>query len=240
MQQYPPQGSNDPASGSQQPQYPQYPQPYPGQPQGQPYYSQQTPPPQYQQPTKNRHPVLKGCGGALASFIVIIIIIAIIVNATSGKGTATGSTPTANGTTPQATQQATTAPTNKHFAVGQSTTVGKWGATVNSVKTNPGGQYDSLKPGDTFLEVDVTVVNHTGSAQTFSSLLAFSLKDGTGQKYDQGIMTGAPASPDGSVANGDPLRGTVVFEVPGANHNFTFDFVPGFLSNDTAIWDVTI
>ena len=119
-------------------------------------------------------------------------------------------------------------------------TVDGWVVTVNSAKTVQGGQFDSLKAGDTFLELDVSAKNETGSTQAFSSLISFKLKDTTGQSYNEAIVSDAPASPNGNVTNGSPLRGTLTYEVPSSIKSFTLDFTPGIASTDTATWNVTV
>jgi hypothetical protein len=114
--------------------------------------------------------------------------------------------------------------------------------TVNGAKTSKGGQYDTLDhAGDVFLEIDVTVVNNTGQTQTWSTLLDFTLKDSTGQTYNQTFVSDSPAPPDGKVPNGGKLRGTAPYEVPSTMHAFEFDVTPdSFNNNDVAIWNITV
>jgi hypothetical protein len=203
---------------------------------GQPYQQAPAPiPPQKKKPSK----VARGCG-IVAGVVIVIIVIAVIASATSHNSTTTAST--SNTTTVSATQAPTTAPTSAAsgtLSKGQSATVDGWKATVNNVSTTQGNsEIDSLKSGDTFLLVDVTVVNNTGSAQTFSSIISFSLKDSTGQTYNETIVSTAPSTPDGNVSNGSPLRGTVAYEVPSSMHSFTLTFTPSLGSTDSATWSL--
>ena len=141
----------------------------------------------------------------------------------------------------QPTSIPTTSPTGTHH-VGDTVVVDGWQVVVNGVKTSSGGTFDDLKPGDIFLEIDVSVTNQTGQSQFFSDLEAFSLKDPTGQTYEQTFVSDAPAAPSGRVAAGDRLRGTVVYEVPATTHTFTLDATPTILSSNAhvAIWMLTV
>jgi hypothetical protein len=214
-----------------------YQQPYnPGQA-GQPYPPQGFMPPP-QPPKKKRSKLGIGCGAVVALIILIVIIVAITSN--SGSSTAstsnTGSTTTKSQSTTAATK-APAAPT--HFKVGQVVKVGDtWEVTVNSVKTNPGGQYDQVK--GVYLLLDVTAKNVSGKEQNISSILNFKLTDSTGVAYTETIsMLGLPNPPDGKVEAGAPSRGTFTFDVPKDMKSFTFAFTPDFLADGQTIWDLT-
>lgn len=112
-----------------------------------------------------------------------------------------------------------------------------WTVTLNSAATSTGSDFITLKAGNIFLEIDVTLKNTSSSSQTASSLLMFSLIDATtGQKYDQSI--GVKTTPDGAVAAGGLLRGTVTFEVPQSVHTFTLQFQPDITSSTIVQWTV--
>lgn len=155
-----------------------------------------------------------------------------------------GTTP-ASAPTQAQTSQPTTAPTSSSTGshkIGDVVSIDNWLVTVNGVKTSSGGQYDPPQhAGDIFLEIDVSVTNQTGQSQTFSSLLSLTLKDSTGQKYNETFVSDAPSSPDGTVANGSKLRGTVTYEVPQTMHSFEFDVAPDSLtSTNVAVWNLTV
>lgn len=123
-----------------------------------------------------------------------------------------------NGTTTSGSSSNSSSSAAKHFKVGDQVNVGNtWVVTVNSVKTSQGDEFTQPKAGNTYVVVDVTLKNTSSQEQNVSSLLSFSLKDSTGQKYDETIITGA-TPPDGKVAAGDVLRGQIPYEVPSSMH----------------------
>jgi len=111
-----------------------------------------------------------------------------------------------------------------------------WTITLNSAATSTGNGFLTPKSGNIFLEINVTLKNTSSSSQTASSLLMFSLIDGTGQKYNQSL--GLKTTPDGAVAAGGLLRGTVTFEVPKSVHTFTLQFQPDITSSTIVQWTV--
>ena len=111
---------------------------------------------------------------------------------------------------------------------------------VNSVKTHAGEKFSHPKGGYTYLVVDVTLKNVASGTHNASSVLMFTLKDQTGQRYTETITAFAKASPDGKVKSGDLLRGELVYEVPSSMHAFTLAFAPRFLTNEMAEWQITV
>ena len=192
--------------------------------------------------------------------LVVVVFGIVFAAANSNKGstggaqstaqtTAQASGATATSAPTQAGQQPTATPTQPSSSstsgshkLGDVVTIDNWQVVVNTAKISHGGQYDTVQhAGDVFLEIDVSVTNQTGKSQTFSSLLSFTLKDSTGQTYDQSFVSDAPSSPDGTVANGSKLRGTVVYEVPPTMHSFEFDVAPdSFNSSDVATWTLSV
>jgi hypothetical protein len=165
-------------------------------------------------------------------FIVVplcIIIAALLAcGSTSNTGTTSGSS---------------TAPaTSQHFKVGDTVTVGStWKTTANGIKTDDGGQFSALKSGDTYVLVDISLTNLSGSEQNVSSLANFTFKDSTGQKYDESIDPNVNGgTPDGKVASGDTLRGTLTYEVPASQKAFTLAFAPDITSSGQTIWDLSL
>jgi len=225
--QYPPQG---------QPGYPP-----PGYPQGQPGY----PPPGYPQgqpPKKSK----KGLWITLGCIIGAVVLCSVIANAASHSNTGTKVSETSSSTT-KSTNDTTTSsqspsqPSQQHFKVGDTVKVGDtWQAVVNSVKTDDGGEYSGLKSGDTYLVVDVSLTNLSSTEQNVSSILYFTLQDSTGQKYDQGIDINAGATLDGKVEAGQPLRGSLTYEVPASIHNFVLHFSPDIVGSGQTTWDLSV
>jgi hypothetical protein len=116
----------------------------------------------------------------------------------------------------KASSTATSAGKTASFKVGESVKLGDWAVTVNGVQ-NPftsSNAFDEPKAGKKFVAVDISAQNNGDKSQTVSSLLCFSLVDSTGQKYDQALVVGAPAAPNGDIAPGETTRGTIVYEVP--------------------------
>ncbi len=131
--------------------------------------------------------------------------------------------------------------TNKHFKIGDQVKVGDtWVVTVNSASLHGATDIDQPKAGDTYLVLDVTFKNVSSQEQDLSSLLQLSLKDSTGQTYDETVTSFAKGSPDGKVAAGDLLRGQVVYEVPKAQKSFTFAFEADVTSGGQTIWDINV
>ena len=225
MQQYPPDSQPTwvPAARQTPPPPPvqSYPQGYKG-------------PPSVLPPKRKRRLWLWLVGGVLA--IIVIGALAFAANGHSPSPSVSISTPTGPAQASAPTRWPAATPTPRGNRIGQPVSLVGWLITVNGVKRVAGSGFNTpQKPGDIFLWVDVTLHNGTGQPQPVSSLAMFSLKDGTGQTYDQSIDTDAPASPDGTLANGGKLRGTVVFEVPTSMHVFEFDFTPDF-SGAQASW----
>lgn len=168
----------------------------------------------------------------LMALIGLLAITAAVIMACGG-GTAANSGSTTNG-------GSSTTNSSKHFKVGDQVKVGTtYIVTVNSAKTNQGDDVIQPKSGDTFLIVDVSLKNVSSQEQDVSSLLMFTLKDATGQKYDETITDGA-TPPDGQLAAGDVLRGQLSYEVPQSQHSFTLAFQADITSSGQTIWDLSV
>lgn len=145
----------------------------------------------------------------------------------------------------QVAQLPTTQPTTQSSTQAQ-TKVGvpfvvndTWTVTVNKVSTNQGDNLINIpKAGNIYLVVNVTLKNTSSQNQGASSLVMFSLKDSTGQTYNQNIVFGH--SPDGQAAAGGLVRGDIAYEVPKSIHSFTLQFVSSLASSDLTEWNLTI
>lgn len=190
---------------------------------------------QQQPPKKKPSKLAIGCG-SLVALVVFIVIISAATN--SGGKSNTGTTASTSGSS--AASSANTQPA-QHFKVGDTVKVGDtWQAVVNSVKTDAGGQFSALKSGDTYLVVDISLTNLSSSEQNVSSILFFTLQDTTGQKYDETVDTNASATLDGKVEAGQPLRGSLAYEVPSSIHSFTLNFSPNIVGSGQTIWDLSV
>lgn len=239
---------NDPnQSNPDQPQQPpynpnqSYPPPYNPMQAGQPY--QQPYPPFMPPPPPKKSHTVRNLGIGCGSLIVLLALCGIIATVVTNGSHATPNTG-ATVAKSQSTTAATTAPTTaaapaKHFKVGDVVKVGDtWEVTVNSVKTSPGGQYDS--PKGIYVLLDVTAKNVSSKEQDISSILDFKLADSTGVSYTETFSTlDLPSPPDGKVEAGAPSRGTFIYDVPKDMKSFTFAFAPDFLADGQTIWDIT-
>lgn len=153
---------------------------------------------------------------------------------------ACGSTSANTGTTTTGSSAASTS-SAKHFKVGDQVKVGStWVVTVNSAQPHGATDMDQPKSGDTYLVIDASFKNVSSTEQDLSTLLQLSLKDATGQKYDETITTFAKQPPDGKVAAGDIVRGQVVYEAPSAQKAFTLAFQSDIVSSGQVIWDIKL
>ena len=234
-----PQQPSQPWNGPQQP-YQQYP-PDTGNQQWnnpqQPYYPQQ--PPMYQQPPKRRAkwPWFVG-GGCLVLVLIICGVLAVL-----GKfaATATQGSLTNVAATVQSAAQSNVTPSSisAHHKIGETVSVDNiWQVTVTKVSTSQGTSLSTPQAGNTLLQVEVTMKNISGQQQTASSLIQYSLRDASGQKYTEDLLTGK-VGPEGAVAAGDPLKGTITYEVPKSMKSFMLDFTANFTGQQVS-WDITV
>ena len=176
--------------------------------------------------------VLRGTRTRLLGTLALVAIAATVMLACGGD-TAANSGSTTNGSSSASSS-------SKHFKVGDEVKVGTtYVVTVNSVKTSQGDDVFQPKSGNTFLIVDVTLKNVSNQEQNVSSLLMFTLKDATGQTYNETIVDNT-TPPDGKLEAGDVLRGQLPYEVPQSQHNFTLAFQADITSGGQTIWDLSV
>ena len=165
-----------------------------------------------------------------------VLALALALWACGSSTTNTGTKSSGNSTSTQSGSKSG----NQHFKVGDQVNVGNtYMVTVNSVKTNGGDDVSQPKAGNTFLVVDVTLKNTSSKEQNVSSLLQFTLKDSTGQKYDETILS-STTPPDGKLEAGDVLRGQIPYEVPASMHDFTLAFEADITSSGQTVWDLHV
>ena len=123
--------------------------------------------------------------------------------------------------------------------IGEATAIGLWQVTVNSATPSNGDHAFAPHAGKIFLIVDVTVQNDASDPQLASSGLMFTLKDSTGQAYNETI-TDIGRAPDGTVQAGDKLRGEIVYEVPAGEHVFTFQFQDSTYYANVGMWNLRV
>jgi hypothetical protein len=166
--------------------------------------------------------------------ILITVLAAMVILACGGANSANSGSLAGGGTT---TGGSNNAP--KHFKAGQQVKVGDtWLVTINSVTTKAGTDIDQPGAGNHYLVIDVTLKNTSSQEQDLSSLLSFTLKDSTGQKYDETITT-FTTPPDGKVAAGDLVRGKLAYAVPASAHSFELAFEADIISGGQTLWDLS-
>jgi len=100
------------------------------------------------------------------------------------------------------------------YKIGDPVKAGNLIFTVNSTRTDKGG--DIIKPGEgkIYYIVDVTVENTGDKSENVSSLLMFKLFDSDGYNYSVTFGPETKGQIDGEIAAGRKLRGELVFEIP--------------------------
>lgn len=167
-------------------------------------------------------------------------VLVISVAAIAACGSSTANTGTKSSGNSGGTSSSTKTTANQHFKVGDQVNVGNtYTVTVNSIKTSAGDDISQPNAGNTFVVVDVSLKNTSSKEQDVSSLLDFTFKDSTGQKYDETILNGA-TPPDGKLEAGDVLRGQLAYEVPTSMHSFTLAFQADITSSGETIWDLSV
>lgn len=160
---------------------------------------------------------------------VLGLVIMACGESSSNTGTSVTSTATSSGSN-----------TSSHFKVGDQVKVGNtYMVTVNSFKTNAGDDIFKPKAGNTFVVVDVSIKNVSNQEQNLSSLLQWTFKDSTGQKYTETIISGV-TPPDGKLAASDTVKGQMAYEVPTSQHDFTLAFEADITSSGQTIWDLHV
>ncbi|HEY1387483.1 MAG TPA: DUF4352 domain-containing protein [Ktedonobacterales bacterium] len=173
----------------------------------------------------------------LLPLCALLGVLALVIMACGESSANAGTSVGANGSS---TTTGGSSNSSKHFKVGNQVKVGDtFVVTVNSFKTNPGDDIFKPKSGNKFVVVDVTLKNVGSTEQNISSLLQFTLKDSTGQKYNETIISNV-TPPDGKLAAGDILKGQIAYEVAASQHDFTFAFEADITSSGQTVWDLHV
>ncbi|HEU4784429.1 MAG TPA: DUF4352 domain-containing protein [Ktedonobacterales bacterium] len=173
----------------------------------------------------------------LLPLCALLGVLALVIMACGGSSANAGTNVGTNGNSTTTSGSSTS---NKHFKVGDQVKVGDtFIVTVNSFKTNPGDDIFKPKTGNKFVVVDVSLKNVGSDEQDISSLLQFTLKDATGQKYNETIISNV-TPPDGKLATGDIIKGQIAYEVAASQHDFTFAFEADIISSGQTVWDLHV
>lgn len=100
------------------------------------------------------------------------------------------------------------------YQIGDSVKAGNLIFTVNSTRTDEGGEFIKPDEGKIYYMVDVTVENTGDESETASSLMMFRLFDSDGYNYSVTFGPETKGSVDGEISAGRKLRGELVYEIP--------------------------
>lgn len=176
---------------------------------------------------------------ALLPVLALFGTLAVVIMACGGSSANSGTSVGTNGGSSTSTSSSGSGG-SKHFKVGDQVKVGDtYIVTINSFKTNPGDDIFKPKSGNIFVIVDLTVKNTSTQEQSLSTLLQCDLKDATGQKYNETIISNV-TPPDGKLAAGDIVKGQIAYEVSASQHDFTFSFEADILSGGQSVWDLHV
>lgn len=116
------------------------------------------------------------------------------------------------------------APDVLNLSVGDTAKVGDAEVTVHGFRFDEGDAFFGPGEGNTWLVVDVTVVNTGGDSYALSSVLQTAARDQEGREYGVAFGPDLQGSLDGQIPPGDRLRGEVAFEVPAGQAGLQFVF----------------
>lgn len=126
------------------------------------------------------------------------------------------------------------------FAVGDAVALGDWQLQVHGV-TDPyvsANQFLGPAEGNRIVAVDVEVTNTGDSSEIVSSMVCFKVSDAENKSYTMTITDGIESTPDGPVAPGEAIRGTVAYEVPEAATGLQLKFQCDLLNSGSATVDL--
>lgn len=245
--QQPPQNPEQPSypyqqqTGPDMPPPPQYQQPYT-------QYQQ----PFQQPPKKERGPLFWILIGLAAGFVLSIAIcgipLAIIGRAvttpvnnpsatltanTSSSTSSTTSSIYATATAIASTPASTPPPSNQVSKVGGTITLNGVQATLVSVKTSPGGQYDTPKSGNEYVIVHIKLNNTSNKEQSYNEF-DFHVKSGSGNITQQDYLSTENNSDllnYGTLSAGGSAEGDLVFQVKIGDHKAELTWQPSYFGN---------
>ncbi len=129
--------------------------------------------------------------------------------------------------TSEPTAEATEPPAQTTFAVGDIIAMGDISMVVLGWSQPTGDEFTQPEEGNRFVLVDVLFANTGDTADSLSSLLQMQLKDSTSMVYNPDLMATVAAdvsSPEGEIAPGERLRGSVGFQTPQGVTGLQFVF----------------
>ena len=121
------------------------------------------------------------------------------------------------------------------YKIGDSVKAGNLIFTVNSTRTDEGGEFIKPDEGKIYYMVDVTVENTGSESEAVSSLMMFKLFDSDGYNYSVTIGPETKGSVDGEISAGRKLRGELAFEIPQDAEGLELEIDPSIFGNGQII-----
>ncbi|SRR5258708_69472 len=189
----------------------------------QPQYNQQYPPQQPPQPPKKSH---KGLWITLAIIFAVLLFSCIGISVAitnSAKGVVTNAIATTD-------TNSTTTSSSTIAKVGQAITLDGVQATLTSVKTHAGTDFDKTKAGNEYVIVHVKIHNTSSTEHSYNAF-EFHVKSGAGNITSEEIVSFANNSDalnSGTLAAGGTVEGDLVFQVKQHDSKAELTWQPSF------------
>ena len=131
-------------------------------------------------------------------------------------------------------EPAPTAAATQLYQVGDVVQLGDLAFAVLGWSTPAATQFAKPKPDQRFIAVELLLLNQGAQAANLSTMAQMSLKDDADRRYTVDLLAAMAiggAAPEGELAPGEQLRGTVGFQVPSAASGLTFVFDGGLFNS---------
>lgn len=170
-----------------------------------------------------------------------VIVVFIIIGASSGS-----STPTKVGTNGSATTPtpAPTAPSAEPtvYKVGDQIQLGSSIITVNSISLSQGGQFSKPQAGNEWVNINLTIQNTGSSQQYVTTMGQMFVRDAGGNSYQVAVTDKLMENPnnslDGAVIANSKRTGWVGFEVPQNDKGLQFQYNGSMWGGGTVMVDL--
>jgi hypothetical protein len=136
--------------------------------------------------------------------------------------------PAAVADTPVPTIRDTVAPLAE-LTIGSTGEIDGLKITLNEIRHEQGTIFKP-DPGNEYLVLNITIENTDAEPENVSSMLSFTVKDDTGQRYSESFTADVAKGPTGAIAPGDKVRGDTAYEVPLESKGLYWIFTPAFSS----------
>ncbi len=189
----------------------------------QPQYNQQYPPQQPLQPPKKSHKGLWITLGIIFAVLLFSCIGISVAITNSAKGVVTNAIATTD-------TNSTVSSSSTIAKVGQTITLDGVQATLTSIKTHAGTDFDKPKAGNEYVIVHVKIHNTSSTEHSYNAF-EFHVKSGTGNITNEEIVSFANNSDalnSGTLAAGGTAEGDLVFQVKQHDSKAELTWQPSF------------